>query len=82
MVTGVEYHSITNQGIDVVVNGEVKTYKVDNIVICTGQNSLRALQQPLQQNGIKVHLIGGANFAAELDAKRAIREGTELGFTI
>jgi 2,4-dienoyl-CoA reductase (NADPH2) len=52
--------------------------KVDNVVICAGQESVRDLEQGLRRNGIQPHVIGGADVAAELDAKRAIKQGTEL----
>jgi 2,4-dienoyl-CoA reductase (NADPH2) len=51
---------------------------VDNVVICAGQDPQRELQEALQAAGVNVHLIGGADVAAELDAKRAIKQGTEL----
>ena len=51
---------------------------VDTIVLCTGQESVRDLAEPLEQAGVTVHVIGGADVAAELDAKRAIKQATEL----
>jgi 2,4-dienoyl-CoA reductase (NADPH2) len=48
------------------------------VVVCAGQEPLRELEAPLRAAGKPVHIIGGAALAAELDAKRAIREGTEL----
>jgi 2,4-dienoyl-CoA reductase (NADPH2) len=51
---------------------------VDNVVICAGQLPYRELLKPLQDQGMAVHLIGGADVAAELDAKRAIEQGTKL----
>jgi len=48
------------------------------VVLCTGQEPLRELQAPLEAAGLRVHLIGGADVAAELDAKRAIEQGTRL----
>ena len=50
----------------------------DTVVLCAGQQPLRELQAPLQAAGVTVHLIGGADEAAELDAKRAIGQGTRL----
>jgi 2,4-dienoyl-CoA reductase (NADPH2) len=52
--------------------------EVDNVVICAGQESVRDLEDGLRRRGINPHVIGGAALAAELDAKRAIRQGTEL----
>ena len=51
---------------------------VDNVVICAGQESVRDLEDGLRRSGVEPHVIGGAAVAAELDAKRAIRQGTEL----
>jgi len=79
MIAGVEYRKIDDQGLHVTVNGEPRVLEVDNVVICAGQESLTELM-PKEQNGSgpRFHLIGGAALAAELDAKRAIREGAEL----
>jgi 2,4-dienoyl-CoA reductase (NADPH2) len=55
---------------------------VDNVVLCAGQEPLRELQEGLVAAGKTVHLIGGADVAAELDAKRAIKQGTELAAAI
>ena len=52
--------------------------EVDNVVICAGQESVRDLEDGLRRKGIEPHIIGGAALAVELDAKRAIRQGTEL----
>ena len=55
---------------------------VDNVIICAGQESQQALLAPLQNMGKTVHLIGGADVARELDARRAIDQGTRLALTI
>ena len=55
---------------------------MDTIVLCAGQEPLRELQLPLTAAGIPVHLIGGAFEAGELDAKRAIDQGTRLAATL
>ena len=52
--------------------------EVDNIVVCAGQEPVRDLEDELRRCGVEPHIIGGAAMAAELDAKRAIRQGTEL----
>ena len=52
--------------------------EVDHIVMCTGQEPLRELHEPLKAANVSVHLIGGADVAAELDAKRAINQGSRL----
>ena len=58
--------------------GEPQLLPVDNIVICAGQDPLRELYDGLVEAGQNVHLIGGADVAAELDAKRAINQGSRL----
>lgn len=78
MVPGCEYVKIDDAGFHVRVNGEDKILDVDNVIICAGQEPLRELQEPLQNAGVSVHLIGGADVAAELDAKRAINQGSRL----
>jgi 2,4-dienoyl-CoA reductase (NADPH2) len=55
---------------------------VDTVVLCTGQEPNRSLYEELREAGLSAHIIGGADLAAELDAKRAIRQGTELGATL
>ena len=82
MVNGCEYVKIDDDGLHVEINGEPQILDVDNIVICAGQEPLRALQAPLEQAGSTVHLIGGADVAAELDAKRAIDQGTRLAASL
>jgi 2,4-dienoyl-CoA reductase (NADPH2) len=64
------------------IKGESQLLAVDNVVICAGQEPLRELQGPLQDMGKTVHLIGGADVASELDAKRAIEQGTLLAASI
>jgi 2,4-dienoyl-CoA reductase (NADPH2) len=60
------------------VDGKPQTLAVDNVIVCAGQESNRALADELIALGMTVHVIGGADVAAELDAKRAIRQATEL----
>ena len=60
------------------VSGEARLLEVDTVVVCAGQESVRELVEPLTDAGVSVPVIGGADAAAELDAKRAIRQGTEL----
>ncbi|RUO27462.1 NADPH-dependent 2,4-dienoyl-CoA reductase [Aliidiomarina sanyensis] len=78
MLNGVTYKQITEAGLEIERKGKTEILEVDHIIICAGQEPLRALQSPLQEAGISVHLIGGADVAAELDAKRAIRQGAEI----
>lgn len=82
MVAGASYKAITDKGLLIEVDGKEQLLEVDNIIICAGQESNRDLQQKLLDGGLPVHLIGGANVAAELDAKRAIRQAAELAVKI
>ena len=82
MLAGVDYRRIDESGLHIRHNGEDRLLEVDTVVICAGQEPLRELQEPLEAAGAKVHLIGGADVAAELDAKRAIRQGSELAASI
>jgi len=89
MLSGVNYERIDAQGAGVGLhithgpkreNGSV--LEVDNIVLCAGQEPLRELLEPLRAAGLKAHLIGGAHEASELDAKRAINQGTRLAASL
>jgi 2,4-dienoyl-CoA reductase (NADPH2) len=78
MVGGVTYEKIDDRGLHITIAGKTEVMEVDNVIICAGQVVLKELQAPLEAAGIKVHLIGGADVAAELDAKRAIDQGSRL----
>lgn len=78
MVAGAIYHRIDDAGLHVTVDGRSEVLGVDTVVLCTGQEPRRDLYEALREAGHSAHLIGGADVAAELDAKRAIRQGTEL----
>lgn len=78
MVPGVEYQKIDDAGLHLRVNGTDTVLPVDTVILCTGQDPRRELQEGLEAGGAVVHLIGGADVAAELDAKRAIDQGTRL----
>jgi 2,4-dienoyl-CoA reductase (NADPH2) len=82
MMAGVNYLKVDNNGLWLEINGEERCLDVDNVIICAGQIPQRALQQGLTERGIRHHLIGGADVAAELDAKQAIRQGAELAARI
>ncbi len=82
MISGVDYQKIDEQGIHVIINGEPQCIYVDNVIVCAGQEPQRELYQALEGSKVSVHLIGGAYVATELDAKRAIKQGTELGLLI
>lgn len=83
MLAGVEYNKIDDAGLHITVNGKSRLLEVDNVVICAGQESLTELMptSPLP-SGPRFYCIGGAKLAAELDAKRAIREGAELAASL
>ena len=84
MFGGCSYDRIDDEGLHITVtskDGESKEKRVlavDHVVLCAGQESFRELHDQLAQAGIQSHLIGGADLAEELDAKRAIRQGTEV----
>jgi 2,4-dienoyl-CoA reductase (NADPH2) len=79
MIAGVEYLKIDDQGLHYLdKDKQAQVYPCDNVVICAGQVSQRSLEQPLVEMGKKVHVIGGAFEAGELDAKRAINQAARL----
>ncbi len=78
LVPGVTYDRVDDAGLHVTVDGEPRLLEVDHVVVCAGQESERGLYDELVAAGVEAHLIGGADVAAELDAKRAIKQGTEL----
>ena len=82
MIAGVDYIKIDDQGLHIKVNDKPQVLEVDNVILCAGQEPLRALQKGLEDRNIITHLIGGADVASELDAKRAIRQGAELAAKI
>lgn len=82
MTAGVQYERIDDTGLHISIDGQPQVLNVDNVVICAGQEPQRALQAPLEAAGCRVHLIGGADVAAELDAKRAILQGTRLAMSL
>jgi 2,4-dienoyl-CoA reductase (NADPH2) len=78
LMPGVTYDRVDDAGLHVTVGGEARLLEVDHVVVCAGQESERSLYDDLVAAGVTAHLIGGADVAAELDAKRAIKQGTEL----
>ena len=82
MVAGVEYLRIDDSGLHVNVEGRPMTIEVDTIVICAGQEPRRELVKGLVDFGVAHTLIGGADVAAELDAKRAIEQGTRVALAL
>jgi 2,4-dienoyl-CoA reductase (NADPH2) len=81
-IDGVTYQSIEPDGIRITVNGTEQFIPADHIVICAGQEPERTLYDRLLESGLTVHLIGGAREAGELDAMKAIAEGTKLALKI
>ncbi len=78
LISGASYDRIDDAGLTITVDGTTRTLAVDTVVICAGQESVNSLYQQVVEAGGRVHLIGGADVAAELDAKRAIKQGVEL----
>ncbi|HFS5811206.1 TPA: FAD-dependent oxidoreductase [Citrobacter farmeri] len=82
MIPAVSYQKIDDAGLHVVIGGEARTLEVDNVIICAGQEPRRELAEPLHAAGKTVHVIGGCDVAMELDARRAIAQGTRLALAI
>jgi len=80
-LSGVNYELIDDAGLHISFGSDrsgARVLAVDNVIICAGQESVRDLEDGLRRRGVEPHVIGGADVAAEVDAKRAIRQGTEL----
>lgn len=87
MVNGCEYSRVDDAGLHIRVKrkdgeAEDRVLDVDHVVVCAGQLPLRELEAPAAALGVPVHRIGGADVATELDAKRAIRQGTQLALSL
>jgi len=78
MISGAQYDKIDEQGLHLSIGEHERILDVDHVIICAGQDPKRDLQQAIEDKGLKVTLIGGADVAAELDAKRAIKQGSEV----
>ncbi|WP_431024225.1 FAD-dependent oxidoreductase [Halomonas sp. H5] len=81
-LAGCDYVGIDDEGLHIRLDGEPRCLEVDSIVVCAGQESVRDLLAPLREAGVQVQLIGGAEHAGELDAKRAIDQGTRAAATL
>ncbi|MFF2087202.1 FAD-dependent oxidoreductase [Nocardia sp. NPDC058176] len=84
-VGGVNYDRIDDAGLHISFGEKhenPRVIEVDNVIVCAGQESVRELEEPLRAAGVDLHLIGGADLAAELDAKRAIAQGTRLAASL
>jgi len=82
MINGVTYNKIDKNGLHISLKGEPRCLAVDTVIICAGQEPLRDLKEELENSDMPIHLIGGADLAAELDAKRAIDQGARLAASI
>jgi 2,4-dienoyl-CoA reductase (NADPH2) len=82
MLAGVNYQEVNDDGLVITIDDKQQTLPVDHVIICAGQESERTLYEQLEGKGVQAHLIGGANVASELDAKRAIRQAAELAAKI
>jgi len=82
MLAGVNYDAIDDAGLHITIEGEPRVLDVDTVVICAGQESVREPGPALEARGVRVHYIGGAEKAGELDAKRAIAQGVKLAMAL
>lgn len=82
MIAGVEYRHIDDAGLHVTIDGEPRLIEADTVIVCAGQEPSRGLYNALAAQGLQAELIGGALEAGELDAKRAIRQATELALAL
>lgn len=82
MLGGISYERVDDAGLHIRHNGKPLLLAVDNIIVCAGQEPDNELLGALQSLGASVHVVGGARLAVELDAQRAIREGTEVAARI
>ncbi|MGK0289641.1 MAG: 2,4-dienoyl-CoA reductase (NADPH2) [bacterium] len=78
MINAVQYDKIDDQGLHITVDGKQEVLDVDHVVLCAGQDPLRELQAGLEKANVPVYLVGGADEAAELDAKRAIKQASTV----
>ncbi|WP_341659958.1 NADPH-dependent 2,4-dienoyl-CoA reductase [Vibrio sp.] len=82
LLGGVSYDKIDQQGLHITCNDKSQLLEVDKVIICAGQESVRPFEDKWQQMGDKLHIIGGADHAGEIDAVRAIRQGVELAIKL
>lgn len=82
MLGGVTYRRVDDEGLHVVIDGKPQVLPVDHVVVCAGQEPNRDLHEALVSKGVDVRLVGGADVAAELDAKRAIDKATRLAASL
>ena len=82
MLNAVEYVRVDDAGLHVLIGGQPRTFEVDTVIICAGQEPERGLYDALKAEGLAVDLVGGAYEAAELDAKTAINQATQLAAAV
>jgi 2,4-dienoyl-CoA reductase (NADPH2) len=82
MINGVTYDKIDDNGLHITLKSKPRCLAVDTVIICAGQEPQRDLKEELENHAMPLHVIGGADLAAELDAKRAIDQGARLAATI
>lgn len=82
LIGGVSYQRVSEQGLHIKLNDQERLLEVDNIIICAGQESVRPFEERWDSIKDKLHIIGGADVAGELDAVRAIRQGTQVAMSI
>ena len=82
MMNAIDYRKIDDAGLHITANGQPDILDVDTVIICAGQEPLRDLYDTLEASGMSVELVGGAYEAAELDAKAAIKQASELAAQI
>jgi 2,4-dienoyl-CoA reductase (NADPH2) len=82
MVNAVDYVRIDDAGLHVLLGGQPKTFEVDTVILCAGQEPERSLYDALETKGLSVDLVGGAFEAVELDAKTAINQATRLAAAV
>ncbi|MGO2160475.1 MAG: FAD-dependent oxidoreductase [Vibrio toranzoniae] len=82
LLGGVSYNKIDDQGLHISVGKKDQVLDADSVIVCAGQVSVRPFEGMWQEFGGKLHVIGGADYAGELDAVRAIRQGVELAIKL
>ncbi|WP_170213734.1 NADPH-dependent 2,4-dienoyl-CoA reductase [Vibrio tasmaniensis] len=82
LLGGVSYNKIDDQGLHISVGKKDQLLDADSVIVCAGQVSVRPFEDMWQEFGGKLHVIGGADYAGELDAVRAIRQGVELAIKL
>lgn len=82
LVGGVSYNKVDGEGLHIKLNGKQQLLDADKIIVCAGQESVRPFENQWDQLGDKLHVIGGADYAGELDAVRAIKQGVELAIKL